>query len=262
MSKKDWWRSMFDQKYLDTYIEGLTDSRTKNETDFLLTNSGIEKSDRILDLACGHGRHSIELFSRGYRNITGLDYSQTFIDKALIDATDVGAEIDFQEADMKQMNYDSEFDVVVTIYTTLGYFDDETNRDVLRRIYKSLKPGGKFWMDNIRAESVATRFKTDGVIDGESGLPTITREVDMSGHMTSEIETYDSHKQLMHSHRQWTDKGDQKEYDFWLRVYTEEQWAEMLQKAGFKILKKWSDYDGIPFDTKESHGFVLLAKKV
>jgi len=253
---------MFDQKYLDTYIDGLTDLRTKNEVGFLLDNSGIKKSDKILDLACGHGRHSIELFSRGYRNITGLDYSQTFIDKARNDAVDAGVEVDFLQADMKLMSYENEFDSVITIFTTLGYFDDVTNRDVLRRIHKALKPGGTFWMDNIRAESVVRRFESIGITDVKSGLPTIKRDVDMSGHMTSEIETYNSDKQLLHSHREWVADGEKKEYDFWLHVYKESQWEEMLQSAGFQIIRKWSDYNGTPFLAKEAHGFVLLAQKI
>lgn len=253
---------MFDDKYLDTYLEFLTAERTKTEVDFIIKSVGLKKTDRILDLACGHGRHSIELAKRGYGNITALDYSETFIDKAAADAANEGVDVDFVHGDMKALTYFDEFDVVITVFTTLGYFDDNTNKDVLKQINKALKPGGRFWMDNVRAESVDKRFKAEGDFDATTGMFTMVYNADNIRHSVDVVEAYDNKEQVIHTHREWEENEQKKEYDFWLHVYSIPQWEQMLSDAGFKIVNKWSDYKNTPFDEPGAHGFVFLSEKI
>ena len=66
MNQEDWWKTLFDQKYLDTYLTDLTPERTSQEVDFVVKTTKLTPHDKILDLACGHGRHSIELAKRGF----------------------------------------------------------------------------------------------------------------------------------------------------------------------------------------------------
>lgn len=252
---------MFDQKYLDTYLGALTDERTKHETDFLIEAARLQPSDEILDLACGHGRHSIELAKRGFTHITGLDYSQVFIDKAITDAASEGVDVRFVQGDMRKLAFTDEFGVVMTIFTTMGYFDDETNKAVLREANKALKPTGRFFIDTLNADAVASRFETEGKRDPETGLLKTVRQVDMSGHLIDEVELYDTERQVIHSHREWTDKGEQKEYDYWLHVYTMPQWEQMLSDAGFTITQTWGNYEGEPYGTEGTPRTIILAEK-
>ncbi len=113
---------MFDQKYLDTYLYGFTPERTKNEVDFVVETARIQPSDTILDLACGHGRHAIELASRGFSHITGLDYSETFISKARLDAEQAGVNVDFMLGDMKELPFERSFDAVLLLFYCFWLF--------------------------------------------------------------------------------------------------------------------------------------------
>lgn len=61
MTQSDWWKTGFDQRYLDTYLADFTPERTAEEVDFVIKAAKLTPQDKILDLACGHGRHSIEL---------------------------------------------------------------------------------------------------------------------------------------------------------------------------------------------------------
>lgn len=261
MSESDWWQTMFDQKYLDTYLGSLTPERTKTEVDFVVEAAQLKPSEVILDLACGHGRHSIELAKRGFSNITGLDYSQVFLDKAVTDAEHEGVRVRFVQGDMRALPFTSEFDVVYTIYTTLGYFDDETNAAVFKQVNKALKSNGRFFIDNISAEAVASRFKTLGTLDPETGFLKTERQAEMTGHLVDEVEWYDSEKQVIHDHREWHDNGEKKEYDYWLHVYTMSQHEQMLADAGFEIEKTWGNYDNQPFGAEDTHRVIILAKK-
>jgi len=263
MNERNWWQKMFDQKYLDTYLGNLTPERTNEETDFIVKAAQLTQSDEILDLACGHGRHSIELAERGFAHVTGLDYSKVFIDKAVEDAMQAGVNVRFLRGDMKELPFDGEFDAVLLLFTAFGYFDDETNKSVLEQINKSLKPGGRFFIDVVSGEAVIKRFEREGVADPETGLPKIPRQVEMSGHLTDETEWFDKDKQVIHSHREWQDGGEKKEYDYYLHVYTMSQYKQMLEEAGFTIDGTWGDTQGNPYDSNNtSHRTIILARKV
>ena len=81
--KPDWWKNIFNSIYLKTDADVVNDNDiTKNEIDLFIKILSLSKQDRILDLCCGHGRHSIELAGRGYMNVEGLDRSHYLIQKA------------------------------------------------------------------------------------------------------------------------------------------------------------------------------------
>ena len=79
----DWWKKIFDDIYLVTDARSVCDEEiTQREVDVICKIIPIEPEQKILDLCGGHGRHSIELYSRGYRNCTLLDYSKTLLHHA------------------------------------------------------------------------------------------------------------------------------------------------------------------------------------
>ncbi len=262
MDEKEWWKDLFDQKYLDTYLAELTPKRTFKEVDFVIKAAKLKPSDRILDLACGHGRHSIELAKRGFTNIVGLDYSEPFIKKAKEDAQEAGIDINFIQGDMKNLPFSQEFDVVLTLFTTFGYFDDEGNKKTLDQINKVLKPTGRFLIDVISGEAVIKRFSEKGEKEEGSNLLKIPRTYQTGDLTINEVELFDPDQQLIHNHREWLDEeGNKKEYDYFLRVYTVPQYKEMLAKAGFEFKELWGDFEGNPHSSNNIRT-IILAQKV
>ena len=76
----EWWRTLFNSLYLETDGDVIENDRnTEQEVDLLIRSAGIERNDRILDLCCGQGRHSLELARRGFPHVTGLDRSRYLI---------------------------------------------------------------------------------------------------------------------------------------------------------------------------------------
>ncbi|OGL25680.1 hypothetical protein A3E49_00825 [Candidatus Saccharibacteria bacterium RIFCSPHIGHO2_12_FULL_49_19] len=262
MSEADWWKTSFDQRYLDTYLHGFTPERTKQEVDYVVKTAQLKPDETILDLACGHGRHSIELAKRGFTHVIGLDYSETFVTKAKADALASNVAVRFIRGDMKELPFENEFDAVLLLFTAFGYFDDESNKRVLGQINKALRPSGRFFVDVVSGEAVIERFKREGVTDTKIGQPSIPRQVDMGGHMVNEVEWFDPDKQAIHTHREWQDGDDKKEYDYYLHVYTMPQFERMLTDAGFAITETWGDYDGNPHLSEGTFRTILLAKKV
>lgn len=97
---------------------------------------------RILDLACGQGRHAIPLAQHGYR-VTGLDLSEPSLTFAREAAAEAGAKIDFVQADMREIPFADEFDAVVNIFTAFGYLESEQEDQlVLARVARRFAQRG------------------------------------------------------------------------------------------------------------------------
>lgn len=260
MDETNWWKTAFDQGYLDTYLADFTEERTSREIDFVIKAAKLTSKDKILDLACGHGRHSIELAKRGF-NVTGLDYSEFFLKKARADAEKLGVETTFVHGDMRKLPFDEEFDVILTLFTTFGYFDDETNQKVLEEINKSLKPEGRFLIDVISGEAVFRRFNSEGVKEEGSNILKRSETRQMGKVIVNEIEWFDPKKQLIETLREWVDNGKKQQWKHYLRVYTIPQYRQMFSKAGFKIEEIWGDFQGNPHDTNGNFRTIILATK-
>jgi SAM-dependent methyltransferase len=100
----------------------------------------------VLDLACGHGPIANLLAARGCQ-VTGLDSSSVFLDRARADAAAAGVTVEYVAGDMRDIPWTGRFDRVINWSTAFGYFDDTTNRAVLDGIVRALRPGGRLAMD-------------------------------------------------------------------------------------------------------------------
>jgi ubiquinone/menaquinone biosynthesis C-methylase UbiE len=100
----------------------------------------------VLDLACGHGDLANRLAARGC-DVTGLDSSAVFLDRARADAAASGVSVNYVAGDMRHLPWADRFDRVACWSTAFGYFDDATNRAVLDGIARVLRPGGRLAMD-------------------------------------------------------------------------------------------------------------------
>ncbi|MFT6398254.1 MAG: SAM-dependent methyltransferase [Bradymonadia bacterium] len=150
----DWWDEIFDDSFLR--MASPVRTRTEREVAFLVGSLAPVDGARILDVGCGIGRHAIELASRGM-SVIGVDKSRTFLSRGLEDASARDLDVKFLLGDMRELDFQSEFDGVYCVNTTFGYFDDSTNYDVLRRMVRALKPGARLLIDQSNRDHVITQ---------------------------------------------------------------------------------------------------------
>src|SRR5436853_599224 len=125
-------------------FESPTDAAS--DVEWIVGVAALEAGARILDAPCGFGRHSIELARRGFQ-VTGVDFSETELDRARKAATEAGVPLRLVCQDIRDMEFPGEFDLAVNLFSSIGYFSDDEDRLVIDRFWRALKPGGVFVLD-------------------------------------------------------------------------------------------------------------------
>ncbi|MBN2014220.1 MAG: methyltransferase domain-containing protein [Candidatus Altiarchaeota archaeon] len=160
--RSDWWRYIFNSMYLKTDSDVVDDQNiTSREIDMFLDILKPSPKSRILDLACGQGRHSLEIARRGFENVEGLDRSHYLIQKAKADAKRDVLPVKFKEGDARKIPYPADtFDVVMILGNSFGYFENsQDDLKVLREIFRVLKPWGRLLIDVADGEHMKQNFQ-------------------------------------------------------------------------------------------------------
>lgn len=150
----DWWAYQFRVVHRSG-IPGI--SRWDDDlVDLIVQVLDLAPGDRILDLACGSGEHAVRLARHGL-DVVGIDIAPSLIEHCRQQAAGQPWRTWFEGGDMRQLAYEGEFDALVMLSGSFGFFDDATNRDVLSRVACALKPGGRMLIDVFDPPSMVVR---------------------------------------------------------------------------------------------------------
>jgi 2-polyprenyl-3-methyl-5-hydroxy-6-metoxy-1,4-benzoquinol methylase len=245
----NWFETFFDEHWLAISCQTHTPERSAAQVEFLIAELGLEHDQRVLDLPCGHGRHSVELARRGLR-VVGVDLNDAPLEMARAAARDAGVQVDLRRVDMREIEFRSEFDAVLNLWTSFGYFESEADdRLVLERIWRALRPGGALVIETINLFGVLRRFQ-----------PRAWHELP-DGRLLLEERAFDPWKGRMHS--SWTlleRSGERIGMAFASRAYTLAELATMLAAAGFDVERAWGDYQGSDYGV-DSRRMIVLARR-
>ena len=234
-SRPDWWADYFDREFVRIYRDFLTPERTAREVEGILEMLELEPGARVLDLACGWGRHSIELARAGFR-VTGLDFSETLLARARKRAGAAGVEVEWTRGDMREPGRREEFDAVLSLYSSLGYFlSDEEDLRVLRGAREALKPGGVLLLETMHRDHVLGDYADRDWWETADGATVwVEREFDAVEGISREWLRW----------RRGEDSGDKFHA---LRIRTATEWDALLRAAGLTPLEWYGDWELAPF---------------
>ncbi len=233
--------------YLYFYSASLTDERTDAEVAALVLLLQLENSSqRILDLACGYGRHANRLAALGHR-LTGIELMSGFLALARRDAEARRVMVDYRQGDIRQLDFKDEFDRVMLLFTAFGYFDDAENLQVLRNVQRALKPGGLFLMDVPNRDTFLRHYQPSIVIERDGNL------------MIDRV-TMDSLNGRMVNNRVVIRNGVRKDKPFSVRLYNPGELRAVLEQAGLEIVRLLGGWDASPVSI-DSRRLVVIAKK-
>lgn len=245
---KEWWEDFFHGIFLDLWTQAVPPEQTRQEADFLEKMLGAAAGARLLDVPCGNGRLSLELTARGYC-LTGVDMASEYIEPAKGHAADKNVAIDFQLRDMRDLPWHEEFDGAFCFGNSFGYFDDQGNEELLRRIANVLKPGARFVLDvPTVAEVVLPKFDA--------------RTWYQVGDMYFlAVRSYDPTQGRLRSDYTLIKNGiiDQRSASY--RVYTFREICKLCELAGFGELVALGGLEETPF-TFGSPRLLLIGRKM
>ncbi|MBS57613.1 MAG: hypothetical protein CL735_02495 [Chloroflexi bacterium] len=248
--QKQWFNNFFGSDYLKIYSGNFDSKRTIAEVNFIIETLRLKPKSKILDLCCGQGRHSIELSIKGM-NVVSQDLIQEYLDIAEEEAKAKKVNISTICSDMSTIPFESEFDAIINMFTAFGYLNSKNDDfQVLKEMYKSLKPGGKLLIDTLNREWVI--------------INNIEREwrQDKDGTLIIEERNFDLETSRNHvSFKLVSPEGKIKEIEgHKIRLYTLTELIQMLENANFVFKKAFGYYNSSNYD-KHSRRMIILAEK-
>ena len=219
---KPWFEEVFDEDYLRT-LPFMRADQTLREVEFISEALRVGPGAEILDVACGYGRHAFELVQRGY-NVTGLDLSLPLLLRAAEESKRRALPVKFVQGDMREMEFEKQFDGAYSMLTSFGYFDEDTNLRVAERIGRALKPGARFLLDIVNRDYVVSDLPVRVWWEGTGCV--VLEEVDFNFH-TSRIVT---HRSIVF------EDGRQVEQEISVRAYSLHEIGRLLRQAGFRVM--------------------------
>lgn len=220
---KPWFEEIFDEDYLRT-LPFLTPQATQAEALMVIESLGAQAPASVLDLGCGYGRHAMELAARGF-HVVGVDLSLPLLLRGAEEAQRRGLDISFMHADMREIDFDAQFDGAYCLFSTFGYFDDETNKRVATAAAKALKPGARIVLEVLNRDYVIGDLPTRVWWEGDGCV--VLEEVEFN-YFSSRVQ---SKRSIVF------DDGRQVEQEISVRVYSLHEIGKLLHASGFRVLE-------------------------
>jgi len=250
--RSDWWRRIFNSLYLKTDADVVDDPAiTRQEVDLFADTLQIGENDRILDLCCGQGRHSIELARRGFRNVDGLDRSHYLIQRAKSQAKKEGLNLKFREGDARKLPFPADsFDVVLILGNSFGYFDSiDDDLRVLKEVFRILKPWGKLLIDVADGDYLKKNFQARSW-EWINSKHFVCRERSLSADGDRLI----SREVITHA-----TKGVIADQFYAERLYSQESFTELMKTAGASDL---TFHGAISPDSKRNQDLGMMTQRL
>lgn len=223
--EKQWFEAWFDTPYYHILYKNRNQLEAETFIDNLFVKLQMQPGQKVLDLACGKGRHSIYLNKKGL-DVVGADLSEENIRHA---SRYENANLHFKVHDMRKVIREAHYDYILNMFTSFGYFDShEENLQTLHSVHSGLKHGGEFLIDFLNVNPILahlneSEFKHIDGIDFE-----IQRE----------------HRDgFIFKHISFEDQG--KKYDFTERVMaiTRSDFETYFRQVGLEVVAVFGDYE-------------------
>jgi SAM-dependent methyltransferase len=205
--------------------------QAEQEVDQFLALAGIQEG-KVLDLACGPGRHAIELAKRGYK-VTGVDRSPFLISKARERSRAADVEVEWVQQDMRSFERPDTFDFAINMFSAFGYFEDKSEDiQVLKRLNLNLVSGGVLVVDTVGKEWLAKHFDATSSSREEDGTLLVTRR-----------EIVEDWTQIRSEWILIRGEGV-KSFESKINVYSGQELRSLLERVGFESVELYGDLQG------------------
>ena len=238
-----WFKNWFDSDYYHLLYNNRNEAEAEAFIEVLLAHLKPSVGSKMLDLACGKGRYSLQLALKNY-DVVGVDLSEQSILAARLLEHD---NLRFYTQDMRRPYTAGYFDYVFSFFTSFGYFDTRReDEQVFRAIAQNLKPGGIFVLDFMNAAKVIKNLQPFGEKTTENVYFSWQKRVE-NGFIYKKIK--------------FTTGGQTYAFEERVRAFNQTDLETLLQGAGMSALTIFGDYQLAPFDVVNSDRLIIIAQK-
>jgi len=238
-----WFANWFDSPYYHTLYKNRDEREAQVFIDNLIHYLQIPKGSKLIDIACGKGRHA-KYFNQKGMDVVGVDLSPNSINTA---KKDENKNLQFLAHDMRENYKEDTFDIVTNLFTSFGYFEDNKDEQkAINAMASNLRKEGLLIIDFMNAKKVIANLALNEqkTIDGIQF--DITRKV-KDGYILKDIRITDEKKE-----QQFQEK---------VKAITLADYSEFITNAGLKIIDIFGNYKLDDFDEEISDRLILICKK-
>jgi SAM-dependent methyltransferase len=236
-----WFSSWFDTPYYHILYKERNDKEAQLFMDNLTHYLNLPENAKVLDLACGKGRHAIYLNQLGF-DVIGADLSENSIAEASKNSNET---LHFKVHDMREA-FEEKYDAIFNLFTSFGYFEnDEDNLTTLKAIKNSLSDYGFAVIDFMNVNQVIDTLVPEEVKTVD-GIDFHLKRYVADGHIFKEID--------------FEDKGQKFHFTEKVKALTLQDFETMMEEAGIYLLDIFGDYKLKKFHKTESERLILIFK--
>ncbi|UII22487.1 SAM-dependent methyltransferase [Fulvivirga ligni] len=240
---KEWFGEWFNSPYYHILYKNRNLEEAQKFIDNLISHFKIDINHKVLDLACGKGRHSIYINKKGF-DVVGVDLSAESIKYAKQFENE---KLHFHIHDMREIFRKNEFDVILNMFTSFGYFKTEAeNEQAICAVAAGLKPKGSFLMDFLNPHKVIKNLQ-----------PFHEKEI---GGIHFKIRKKLSDDGFIIKYIEFSDEGRDYIFHEHVKVIYKESFLRYFSKAGLKTIQIFGDYDLNPYDKETSDRMIFVTQ--
>jgi SAM-dependent methyltransferase len=230
--RKDWVYHFDDRFWL------LDGPMPPEQAHFIRRALKLRKGHCVLDVPCGAGRTSLALAKLG-TEVTGFDLRSKFTNRAKRRFRKEGLPGTFLVGDMRELDFDGEFDGLVNWFGSFGYFPEAENLEVLRRFARAVRPGGRVLVHQVNRERILRDFR--------KLMRSTLREAGRRGSATLEVRNRWNPK-LERIEGTWAlhETSKPRSHPMTMRLYTPGQFKRLFERAGLDVEAFYGTWEGAP----------------
>jgi cyclopropane fatty-acyl-phospholipid synthase-like methyltransferase len=240
----EWYKSWFDSPYYHILYSHRDETEAKHFLDKIISHLHLKTGMKILDAACGRGRHSMYLNKKGF-DVIGYDLSAV---NCAYNKKSECKTLHFLVHDMRKPFRENYFDVALNLFSSFGYFETEDeNRQAIRSLSQSLVKGGQLLIDFMNAEHAAKRLRKEEIINIKDVTFKIRKHIE-NNFIVKTIDVEDQGR--IHEN---TEK---------VMLLDRSHFENYFNETGLKTISVLGNYNLEPFDPAHSERLIIIAEKI
>lgn len=235
------------QWFSSPYFHILYKNKNYQETQLFLDQLAdflaLTPEHKILDLACGKGKHAIYLSKKGL-DLTGLDISENNLRYGQKFAHE---RLRFVQQDMREPYQENHFDFILNLFTSFGFYDqDAENQKVFDAVYTMLKPGGRFFLDFVNPPVYERNLIPYELTIAQNIKFQVTQKIE-DGILTKGIH--------------FDDNGQDFHFEESIKLLPYDKFREHIEVSSLRLVQTLGGYDFSPFEEADSERMIFVLEK-